>query len=233
MIVSAKNMSIQKVYSQKRHGRVLRSAVVSAAAMLTLGTVTLTMSEASFAQAQSTPGMHVAAVEAGKSVTEATKPSIKDAAKYATTSITVAGLVETPLVLDVAALGKFPVQQIGDVQLICQSGADRGKLDGITGTRLRDILEKAKIKAPAHNDVKKMVIVATASDGYKAVFSWNELFNSPIGDGVVVFYAKGGLPLEESEGRIAMVSTQDTRTGPRHVRWLQRIDVIKVGETKI
>ena len=75
---------------------------------------------------------------------------------------------------------------------------------------------------------KKMAIIAGASDGYKVVFSWNEIFNSPIGDGVIVFFEKDGFPLADDEGRIALVSTKDLRTGPRHVKWLQSIEVRKI-----
>lgn len=157
-------------------------------------------------------------------------PNLKDAARFVTTSVTVSGAVEQPLTLDVLALRQFPVQQISELPIVCQSGADMGKLENFKGVLLRDILAKARIKAPGHNDVKKMIIVATASDGYKAVFSWNELFNSSLGDGVLVFFEKNGKPLSEAEGRIAMVSQQDTRTGPRHVRWLERIEVQKIAD---
>jgi hypothetical protein len=94
--------------------------------------------------------------------------------------------------------------------------------------RLTDILEKAEILTLGHNDVKKMAIIATASDGYKVVFSWSEIFNSPVGEGVMVFFEKNGLPLADDEGRIALVSSKDTRTGPRHVKWLQDIEVRKI-----
>lgn len=153
-----------------------------------------------------------------------------DPARFVTTSITVSGAVEHQLNLSVDELRKFPPQQVGEVPLICQSGANRGKLENFKGVRLRDILERAVVKAPAHNDVKKMVIIASASDGYKVVFSWSEVFNSPVGEGVMVFFEKDGLPLGDDEGRIAMVSTQDIRTGPRHVKWLQDIEVRKIVE---
>lgn len=157
-------------------------------------------------------------------------PQGDDASRFVTTRIKVEGVVENPLDLDVAALQQFSSQKINELSLICQSGADRGKLENFRGVLLRDLLAKAVIKAPAHNDVKKMAIIATASDGYKAVFSWNEIFNSPIGDGVLVFFEKNNLPLGNDEGRIAMVSTQDVRTGPRHVKWLQQIEVRKITE---
>lgn len=95
---------------------------------------------------------------------------------------------------------------------------------------MRDNLDKAGIVVHDHNDVKKMAIIAIARDGYAAVFSWNELFNTSIGDGVIVFYEKDGKPLGDDEGRIAMTSTQDTRAGPPHVKWLESIEVRKLVE---
>ena len=55
-------------------------------------------------------------------------------------------------------------------------------------------------------------------------------FNSPIGEGVLVFFEKDGAALNDFEGRIAMVSSKDTRTGPRHVRWLKQIDVVRIAD---
>ncbi len=153
---------------------------------------------------------------------------VADPAKFVTTHVSVTGAVEHSLNLSVDDLRKFPPQQVGEVPLICQSGANMGKLENFKGVLLRDILEKATVKAPAHNDVKKMAVIASASDGYKVVFSWTEIFNSPNGEGVIVFFEKDGQPLADDEGRIAMVSTKDTRTGPRHVKWLQGIEVRKI-----
>jgi cytochrome c551/c552 len=148
--------------------------------------------------------------------------------KFVTERITVSGSVKNRLTLDVTALQAFPNEQVGEVPLVCQTGANVGKIESFRGVRLADILNKAEIDAPGHNDVKKMAIIATASDNYHAVFSWNEIFNSPVGEGVYVFFEKDGLPLDEKNGRIALVSTKDTNTGPRHVKWLQSIEVVKL-----
>lgn len=156
--------------------------------------------------------------------------NVDDPSKYVTENVSITGAVENKLVLSVSDLRKFPPQQIGRLPMICQTGANVGKLENLKGVLLRDILVKASVISTSHNDVKKMAVIATASDGYKVVFSWTELFNSPIGDGVIVFFEKDGLPLADDEGRIAMVSTKDIRTGPRHVKWLQGIEVRKVVE---
>jgi hypothetical protein len=129
------------------------------------------------------------------------------------TSIAIEGAVQNKLTLNVEELAKsFPVQR---------SQAYRG-------VRLRDILEKATIQAPDHFDTRKMAIIATASDGYKVVFSWSEIFNTPVGDTVLVLFEKDGAPLGDSEGRISLISAQDLRTGPRHVKWLRSLEVRKI-----
>ena len=149
---------------------------------------------------------------------------------FVTDSITVSGAVENPLTLRVEDLRNFPPQQISEVPLQGRAGANVGKLIHVKGVRLRDILEKAVVVARDHNDVKKTVIIAGASDGYKVVYSWSEVFNSPLGDGVLVYFEKDGAPLADDEGRIAMISAKDLRTGPRHVKWLQSIEVKKIAD---
>jgi hypothetical protein len=157
-------------------------------------------------------------------------PHVADPSQYVTQSISVTGNVVNPLSLNVEDLRKMAQQQVGDLALTGGTGVTVGRLTNIKAVRLRDILEKAVIVVHDHNDVKKTIIIATASDNYKAVFSWNELFNSPLGDGVLVFFEQDGKPLADDEGRIAMVSAKDTRTGPRHVKWLQSIEVKKIAD---
>jgi DMSO/TMAO reductase YedYZ molybdopterin-dependent catalytic subunit len=151
-------------------------------------------------------------------------------AKLVTDNLVVNGAVEHVLTLSVDDLRIFPLQQVTEIALTRQSGADAGKLENIKGVLLRNILDKAGLVTHDHNDVKKTVIIASASDGYKVVFSWSELYNSSLGDGVLVYFEKDGKPLADDEGHIAMISSKDTRTGPRHVKWLQAIEVRKIAD---
>lgn len=149
---------------------------------------------------------------------------------FVTEALTVSGLVQNELKLTVGDLRGFPPKQVVEFPMAWQAGRNRGKTEVLKGVLLRDIIEKAAVVSRHHNDVKKMAIVAIASDDYKVVFSWNEVFNSPVGDGVLVFFEKDGRPLADDEGRIAMVSSRDTRTGGRHVKWLQAIEVRKIAD---
>ncbi len=153
-----------------------------------------------------------------------------DISRYVSQSVSISGVVEKPLVLTVEDLQKFPTQQIKELAITRQHGGVADKLENLKGVRLSDLLDKAVIISRDHNDVKKTIIIATATDDYKVVYSWSEIFNTPVGEGVLVFFEKDGKALPDDEGRIAMLSTKDLRTGPRHVKWLKSIEVKRIGE---
>jgi len=145
-----------------------------------------------------------------------------------TTTLSVKGGLEPELTLTVDDLRRLPVHQVDDVRSIRDSGSSTGDAAvarRYTGCLLRDVLERAHPVEKQRFDLRKSVVIATASDGYRAVFSWAELYLSPIGDGVLVIYERDGLPLADDEGKIALVSLRDTRPGPRHVKWLQSIEL--------
>jgi DMSO/TMAO reductase YedYZ molybdopterin-dependent catalytic subunit len=101
---------------------------------------------------------------------------------------------------------------------------------GYGGIRLTDLLEEADIRRDERHALRRTYLVATASDRYQAVFSWGELFNTSIGREVLVAFERDGAPLQDGEGKIALVSLADEKIGPRHVKWLSRIDVRRVPE---
>lgn len=144
--------------------------------------------------------------------------------------LAVTGVVENPLALSVADLRQLPAANGGRLDVTRHNGDRAETLVSYRGVRLRDILDKAVLDAPGHNGVKKLAVIATATDGYVAVFSWGELYNSPAGEGVVVYYEKNGKALDDSDGEIALISARDTRTGPRHVKWLKAIEVRKLAD---
>lgn len=145
-------------------------------------------------------------------------------------SLAVTGMVETPLTLTVADLRKLPPANGGELAITRHNGDKAETITSYRGVRLRDILDKAVLDAPGHNDVKKIAIIATATDGYAVVFSWGELYNAPAGEGVIVYYEKNGKALDDNDGEIALISARDIRTGPRHVKWLNGIEVRKLVE---
>lgn len=143
-------------------------------------------------------------------------------------SLTVAGKIDHPLALSIDALRHYPPEQIAELQLPGRTAGD--PVSKMRGVRLKALLEQAKVVASDHNTVKKIAVIATARDGYTVVFSWSELFNSEAGDSVLVLFERDGKALSDDEGPLALISGRDIRTGPRHVKWLQRIEVRQIAD---
>ena len=151
-------------------------------------------------------------------------------ARWVTTTVVVRGNVTTPLSLSVTDLGKFPVQRVDDTRVVRGQSGSADSTRRFAGCLLRDVLNAAGIVDRDRFDLRKTIIVASASDGYKAIFSWAELFNTATGEGVLIVYERDGAPLGNDEGRIALVSLKDLRPGPRHVKWLAAVDVIRLPD---
>lgn len=140
--------------------------------------------------------------------------------------LTIGGGVERSLTLDVDALHQRPATELAEVRVAGKFGAR----SVVRGVRLRDLLKEAGIVTVDRNTVKKLAIIATADDKYAVVFSWNELFNLSAGENVLVLFERDGKPLPHAEGPLALLSADDLRTGPRHVKWLRSIEVRQVVE---
>lgn len=134
------------------------------------------------------------------------------------TRLEVGGLVRQKLSLSVEDLREMAKRR------------GQAEAGGYGGIRLPDLLEEADIKQDERQALRRTYVVAVATDGYQAVFSWGELFNTPVGRSVLVAVERDGAPLRDGEGKIALVSLADERQGPRHVKWLVRVDVRRVPE---
>jgi DMSO/TMAO reductase YedYZ molybdopterin-dependent catalytic subunit len=146
-----------------------------------------------------------------------------DASSPITTVLTVDGNVAQSLSLTVADLKRYPARQIDYAPARGTEGkAGNEPPRRYTGCLLRDVLAAAKPVESKPRELRKSYVVVTASDGYEVVFSWAELFVSPIGDSAFVVYERDGAPLSDDEGRIALVVVTDTRP-VRHVKWLKSL----------
>ena len=90
------------------------------------------------------------------------------------------------------------------------------------------MLGNLEIKDGSPKLLSEYYLVFEATDGYRVVFSWNEIFNSPTGSNTFILTDADGVPLEAGKGRIVLISPKDTQTGPRYVKGLNGIIVHRV-----
>lgn len=142
---------------------------------------------------------------------------------YETNELKIEGLVEKKLVLTIDKLKEISSLRTG-VETITLTKNDKT----YEGVLLKEIIDQAKIDIKSRKDLNRVYIMAIASDNYKVLFSCNELFNSNIGDNVLIFFKKNGKLLDKEEGKLALISVDDVNENPRHIKWLEKIVINKI-----
>lgn len=142
-----------------------------------------------------------------------------------TNSFTIQGEINSPKTIKLSELSQWKSQTIGDVTITNHTGEKRGEAKQLKGVLLRDVLESIEIKSESPKQLSEFYFVCKATDGYKVVFSWNEIFNSKVGDAVFIITEKEGKPANQLPESVLLLSPQDYKTGRRHVKGLQMIEV--------
>jgi hypothetical protein len=145
-------------------------------------------------------------------------------APAAAQTLTIRGLGDAPLVVDAAAVERLGTVEVSDVREInAPSGRERIEIV-YRGVELPRLLEAQGIER-AGRALRTASVVVVSRDGYRATFSWGELFNTAVGRRVILILGENGRPNSAREGVFAIRSFSDLRPGPRHVR--------DVGEIRI
>lgn len=143
---------------------------------------------------------------------------------------------------DVALVVKGAVKQelrlgAADLKAMTRVKVTAKDHDGIAreydGVALQTLLGKAGVPQGSELRGKNMtlMVVAEASDGYRAVFSLAELDGDFAGVQVVVADSEDGKPLDAQHGPLRLVVPGDKRQG-RWVRMLKNLSVQKAGESQ-
>ena len=105
----------------------------------------------------------------------------------------------------------------------------RHTIKNIKGILLKDVLSK-KILFDAENPkaLSEYFIECVATDNYKVVFSWNELFNTETGNNVLVITEEEGRSLIGKEGDLVIITPTDFATGRRYVKGLKKVLIKRV-----
>lgn len=124
--------------------------------------------------------------------------------------------------------GQYAATGIDSIVIYNHLMQRKRSIKNIKGILLKDIIEKAAIDISSPKLLSEIFVTCVASDNYKVVFSWNELFNTEIGKHVMVITAADGKPAKDGEDRIAIISTMDQATGRRFVKSLAKVIIEQV-----
>jgi len=145
-----------------------------------------------------------------------------------TNQFSVQGLVKTQLSVTIPELASYRLHTVDSVVIINHLLQEKYTLKYLKGVLLKDILVKAEIKSGTPKELSEYYIICIASDNYKVVFPWNEIFNSKTGETVYILSEVDNKPATMSNDRITLIFTNDIATGRRFVKGLEKIIVERV-----
>jgi len=146
-----------------------------------------------------------------------------------TLSFSITGQVKNGSVITMDSLNSYPVKTIGDIKVTDHLGTFKHEDDQLKGVLLKDILSHTVLAASSPKLYSRFYFACTGNDGYVVVYSWNELFNTEVGNHVFILMEKNGIKAAKMPESIQMTSTTDFKTGRRY---LHNLDKIVVGEVQ-
>jgi hypothetical protein len=147
----------------------------------------------------------------------------------ATHQFSISGKVKNPSVITMDSLQHYTPVVIGDINVTDHTGAFKHKDDQLKGILLKDLLSHTIFDTPSPKLLSAFYFTCVGSDGYKVVYSWNELYNTEVGNHVYIIMEKNGIKADQLPESIQMTSMMDMKTGRRY---LHNLDKIIVGQAE-
>ncbi|KQT26134.1 molybdopterin-binding protein [Chryseobacterium sp. Leaf405] len=146
----------------------------------------------------------------------------------ASKSISVMGDVVKPLTISFNDLKSYQTHSLDSLVIYNHKMEYKSTLKKISGVLLKDVLAKIDFKADSPKLLSEFYLVCIADDGYKVVFSWNEIFNSRNGDQALIVTELNGSDVSQLKENIMLVTPTDKATGRRYVKNLSGILIQQV-----
>ncbi len=154
------------------------------------------------------------------------RPAGEMKTKERSNTVEISGEVLYPKILTVDSLLQMHPVEIKNYHLTKGAGRDSTVFPSSQGVLLKDILSACTIRQADHKD-RNFYMSAYATDGYKATFSWAELFDGITGDNTYIVYEQNNQPIPDDKGAMILICASDYITGVRHVYRLHGIKVCR------
>lgn len=145
--------------------------------------------------------------------------------------VQVQGLTDGPVPLSVDGLRHLPLVELGATDIVCMTERLVARAESLVGVQLKAVLEQAGLSAWPRAERKQTLVLCHGVDGYRVIFSWYELFNTAVGEQVLLVIERDGQVLgSTSHGEVALISAADTFRGPRNLHRLARIEILRLPD---
>ncbi len=145
-----------------------------------------------------------------------------------TSSVNVEGKVKKGFSFSLVELDAYKSISFDSVIIYNHLMEKKKVLKSIKGVLLKEVLMKIEIDISSPKLLSEFYFTCIAVDGYKVVYSWNEIFNSGIGNQAMIITEADGVKAKDRKDRIALLCPADIATGRRYVQGLQKIIIERV-----
>lgn len=147
------------------------------------------------------------------------------------TQVQLEGLAAQPSLLSVEQLRTLPLVDLGPTDIVCMTERLVSRAESLVGVQLKAVLEQAGLSAWPRAERKQTLVLCHGADGYRVIFSWYELFNTAVGEQVLLVIERNGQVLGSAgHGEVALISAADTFRGPRNLHRLARIEILRLPD---
>ena len=146
-----------------------------------------------------------------------------------TLSVSISGLIAKSTTFGIKELEKLASEKIPDVIIYNAEGVAKDTLTNMKGITLKTLLSPIKYNYKNKHELNEFYFTLIASDGYKVVFSWNEIYNTPCGNQFYIVTEMDGKKIDKIRQRILFISTADLKTNRRYIKGLEKIEVKKTN----
>ncbi len=130
--------------------------------------------------------------------------------------------------MTIDSLQQYPLKDIGSLKVTNHLGEFKHQDEALKGVLLKDVLSHTVFAVNSPKLLSQLYFVFSGADDYKVVYSWNELYNTPVGDQVYIVMEKNGVKAAQLPENIQMVSMMDFKTGRRYLHNLSKVIVSQV-----
>jgi len=141
-----------------------------------------------------------------------------------THEFTITGKVQHEKVITLSDLQQYPAIELNHINTSC-SPKEEEIIESVKAVLLKNILDSVFFQYEKRGMLNSYYFLFVASDGYKIVFSFNEIYNTETGNNLYIVTEMDGKKIEEMENRILLLTTKDIKGGARNMKALSKIVV--------
>ncbi len=145
-----------------------------------------------------------------------------------TNQISIVGKIKNNVVFSLKDAKDFTINSLDSMVIYNHLQQRKRVIKNIKGVLLKDVINKAVVDETSPKRLSEFYFTCISADGYKVVFSWNEIFNTEVGNHILIVTEAGGIKGEMMPDRMLLLSAEDIATGRRYMKGVEKIIVERV-----